>query len=167
MLVITSQKKTCGLRVKEIGAKSQKSLGLQIDKKFSSVETSGRILSCYSGFLPGWRFRARHILRCEHLRNIPGERFPPYRAHSSLTHQLWLWYRLNQRPDRLELLFRGQFDLSFEKSKTDEVAKEITAHLADLLTEGKTHPQELFRHLDSHQFWLCAIETKLKTLTKV
>lgn len=136
----------------------------EADRQFSRLAESGRIIRSYSGFLPDCRFKARHILRCEHLRDIPGERFSPYRAEPHFTHQIWLWYRLNIEPNKLYLLFRGQFDFSISAIKADQMAGEVTDFLAFLLLESDRYRQNIFRNKDSDSFWVRAVERKVKSL---
>ena len=140
--------------------------GTETTEKFTSLETSGRIIRSYRGVLPCARGKARHILRCEHLRQIPGEGLPPYRARPEYTHQLWLWYRLNEEPDKLYLLFRGQFDFSLSEREPDWVAGKVSDFLAFLLiyTDKCKSQREVFRHQHSDRFWLLAIEKKLQRL---
>lgn len=134
------------------------------DQQFSRMEESGRIIRSYSGFLPSTRQTARHILRCEHLKDVPGERLP-YRAEPSFTHQIWLWYRLNRYPDKLYLLFRGQFDFTIQGLDPDVVASRISDSLADLLLDCNRSKREAFRHQDSTTFWALAVERKFKSLS--
>ncbi|MDJ0718727.1 MAG: hypothetical protein QNJ54_31630 [Prochloraceae cyanobacterium] len=150
---------------KETGASRKQSIAPEANQEFSRMEASGRIIRSYSGFLPSTRFQARHILRCEHLRQLPGERFQPYRTFPNYTHQLWLWYRLNSNPDKLYLLFRGQFDFTIPGKNSDKVAAEITDFIAYLLKEQENSSRELFRHKDSDNFWVMAIENEFKRLS--
>ena len=136
----------------------------EANRQFSRLAESGRIIRAYSGFLPDCRFRARHILRCEHLRELPGERFPPYRVEPQFTHQIWLWYRLKQEPDKLYLLFRGQFDFGFSAMDADQMSGEVTDFLAFLLLEGDQYRQNIFRNQNSDSFWVRAVERKVKSL---
>lgn len=131
------------------------------NQSFCRMAEGGRIIRSYSGFLPSTRRLARHVLRCEHLRDIPGEGFPPYRAEASYTHQIWIWYRLNDNPQQLNLLFRGQFDFARLGRDPDQVAGGVTDYLAYLLVKGEPHIQELFRHEASDLFWALAVDQYL------
>lgn len=154
---------------KETRANRKQSITPEADQEFSRLAASGRIIRSYSGFLPCARFRARHILRCEHLRQLPGERFQPYRVFPNYTHQIWLWYRLNPKPEQLHLLFRGQFDFTIPDKYpneviADKVAAEITDFLAYLLKKSQNYSRDFFRHKDSDTFWVMAVESKFKAL---
>ena len=136
------------------------------NQPFSRVEESGRIIRAYSGFLPCTRHTARHLLRCEHLRQLPGEGFPPYRAQPEFTHQIWIWYRTYKEPEKLYLVFRGQFDFSITDADADLVAGEITNFLAHLMIEAKD-PREVLRHKETDIFWPLAVERKLRRLLEL
>lgn len=134
-------------------------------QQFSRVAESGRIIRAYSGILPGSRRTARHLLRCEHLRDIPGEGFSPFRAEPHHTHQIWLWYRLSKEPDKLILLFRGQFCFTLAGTDADWVAGEVADFLAYLLLSDAQNPwSEVFRHDNSDLFWALAVEKKVENL---
>jgi hypothetical protein len=130
---------------------------------FTRVATSGRIIREYSGVLPCARLSARHILRCEHLRDIPGEGLPPYRVEPDFTHQIWLWYRSSDEANRLRLVFRGQFDCSIPGREADVVACEVTDYLAELLWD-LSNMEESMHHENCEIFWSKAIEAKVRTL---
>lgn len=130
---------------------------------FTRLAQSGRIISEYSGVLPATRLTARHILRCEHLRDIPGEGLPPYRVEPQFTHQIWLWCRPHATPDQLSLIFRGQFEFVLPGKDPDWVAAEVTDFLAYLLLQA-TDPNLVMRHDESDLFWAEAIETQLESL---
>lgn len=135
------------------------------DQQFSRLAVHGRVVRSYSGFLPCARRTARHILKCEHLRHIPSEGPKPYCFQSNHTHQIWLWYRLNRAPDRLHLLFRGQFDFTLLGRNSDWVAGEVADFLAFLLITCETHHREIFRHQHSDIFWTSAVERKFTSLS--
>lgn len=130
------------------------------------MEASGRIIREYSGFLPCSQLAARHILRCEHLRDIPSEGFSPYRVEPEFTHQLWIWYRTREEPGRLQLVFRGQFDFSIPGKDADGIAGMVTDFLARMLWEAKSLKQAQ-RNDNSDVFWSRAVSTKLGNLTIV
>jgi hypothetical protein len=125
---------------------------------FSRMEESGRIIRTYSGVLPQLRGRARHMLRCEHLRLLPGEGFSPYRAEPDFTHQIWIWYRLNQAPERLNFLFRGQFNFAMLDQDSDTTARRVTDYIANLLTHSDEYEEQLFLNESSWNFWTLAID---------
>ncbi len=127
------------------------------------MEAGGRIVREYSGFLPCSRLAGRHILRCEHLRDIPGEGFSPYRVEPEFTHQIWLWYRTNAEPDRLNLVFRGQFNFTLADHTEDWVAAEVTDFLAEMLWEAK-QLKHVTRNDQSDTFWIRTVATKLQNL---
>jgi hypothetical protein len=135
-------------------------------KKFSLLGESDRVIRTYGGFIPSAPKTVEHILRCEHLRQLPGDKFAPYHAEENYTHQIWLWYKLKKNPEKLELLFREQFDFKLPGMDADFVAKEVTDFLAYLLLNGEEHPLELLRHQYSHLFWTKAVEKKLFYLSK-
>ncbi|PSN11871.1 hypothetical protein C7293_22555 [filamentous cyanobacterium CCT1] len=124
---------------------------------------SGRIVRSYCGFLPRLEGRSRHIIRCEHLDFIPGEGFSPFRAEPCFTHQIWIWYRLNRNPDRLNLLFRGQFDFSCPEQDAHELARRVTDYLANLLINNGEHENQLFLSETSWKFWALAIDKYIST----
>jgi len=130
---------------------------------FSRVAASGRIIRAYSGFLPCSQHTARHILRCEHLRELPGQKVLPYRAEPEYTHQIWIWYRLYNQPSKLNLVFRGQFDFTIANNEADIVAREITDFLVYLMLNAKD-PREVLRNKDSELYWAAAIERKFKNM---
>ncbi len=134
------------------------------NQQFSRVAEGGRIIRSYSGFLPRTRRTARHILRCEHLWDIPGERLP-YRVDPSFTHQIWIWYRLNKDPEKLYLLFRGQFNFTITGHDSDWIAGQVSDSLASLLRDSKEHMHLVFRHKDCDTFWALAVERKFKSLS--
>jgi hypothetical protein len=133
------------------------------NQSFTRVVETGRIIREYSGFLPCTQLTARHILRCEHLRDIPGEGLPPYRVEPNYTHQLWIWYRPQQEPGKLYLVFRGQFEFTIPGKDADEVAREVTDFLAYLMLQTGDRRQVL-RHEESDLFWADAVETKLESV---
>lgn len=137
------------------------------DQQFSRLATGGRVIRSYGGFLPRSRRTAGHLLRCEHLRYIPSEGLQPYCVQSNYTHQLWLWYRLNSEPDKLQLLFRGQFDFTLVGRNPDWVAGEVTDFLAFLLLNCEEHHREIFRHKHSEIFWASAVERKFKDICSI
>jgi hypothetical protein len=140
--------------------------GAQLDpnQQFTRLEASGRVIRSYGGILPSSGGRARHILRCEHLRELPGEGLQPYRAEPNFTHQIWLWYRMNDEPDRLYLLFRGQFDFRMMGYDLDWIAGEIADFLAYLLLNCDEVAPEIFRNQYSDQFWSTAVSRKFEYL---
>jgi hypothetical protein len=139
---------------------------LKAEKSFSLVPKNGRIIRAYEGIVPYGINKAQHILRCEHLRQLPEEKFAPYRAEENYTHQIWLWYKLNNNPEKLELLFRGQFDFSIPDINSDLVAQQIADFLVYLMLNAEGHQKELFRHQYSYLFWSKAVEKKLESLQK-
>ena len=114
-------------------------------------------------FCPAPNQSARHILRCEHLRLIPGEGFPPYRVAPQYTHQIWLWYRTQERPARLMLVFRGQFECVIPGRPSDQIAKEVTQFLANYLMTVEEY-ERVIRQNDSDLFWATLINTKIESL---
>jgi hypothetical protein len=134
-------------------------------QSFARVAESGRIIREYSGFLPATRLKARHILRCEHLRQLPGEGFPPYRVEPQFTHQLWLWSRNTpagtQEPQPLALVFRGQFKFAMPGKDPDALAATVTDFLAFLLLQA-TDMQQVMRYPDSDLFWADAVVSCLE-----
>jgi len=146
--------------------KSAQSIPTNIDQEFSRLAESGRIVRAYGGVLPCTRRIARHLLRCEHLRQLPGERFQPYRVEPNYTHQIWLWYILKKDPDKLHLLFRGQFNFTIPGKNPDWIAEEIADFLAYLLINSEEHVQEVFRNSYSDRFWSLAVEKKFLSLRK-
>jgi hypothetical protein len=132
-------------------------------ERFSCMAESGRIVRSYCGFLPRFEGRARHIIRCEHLDFIPGEGFSPFRAEPCLTHQIWIWYRLSHNPERLNLLFRGQFDFSCPNQDAHDLARRVTDYLANLLINSSEHASQLFLNETSWKFWSLAIDKYIST----
>jgi hypothetical protein len=139
-------------------------------QSFARVAESGRIIREYSGFLPATRLKARHILRCEHLRQLPGEGFPPYRVEPQFTHQLWLWSRNTPTgnrepqplaPEPLALVFRGQFEFALPGKDPDALATAVTDFLAFLLLQA-TDMQQVMRYPDSDLFWADAVASCLE-----
>lgn len=139
--------------------------GTSNHQSFARVAESGRIIREYSGFLPATRLKARHILRCEHLRQLPGEGFPPYRVEPQFTHQLWLWSRNTPadtpEPQPLALVFRGQFAFTLPGQDPDALAAAVTDFLAFLLLQA-TDMQQVMRYPDSDLFWADAVASYLE-----
>lgn len=133
---------------------------------FARAMPMGRTIRAYSGVLPCTQYVARHLLKCEHLRPLPGDRFFPYQAEPHYTHQVWIWYRFHTDPSQLQLLFRGQFDFAIAGKNSAQVAAEITDYLAFLLIHSEDYQQHLFRNSGSDAFWAQAVEQYL-TLEKV
>lgn len=132
-------------------------------EQFDRLEESGRIVRAYGGFLPGLESTARHILRCEHLDLIPGEGFPPYRAESHFTHQIWIWYRFKHSPERLNLLFRGQFSFPASELDPHALARRVTDYLSELLIHRDVGHDQLFLNESSWKFWALAIDSFIST----
>ncbi|MBF2078570.1 MAG: hypothetical protein IGR76_08625 [Synechococcales cyanobacterium T60_A2020_003] len=132
-------------------------------EQFCRMAESGRIVRTYSGVLPKLERTARHILRCEHLDVIPGEGLSPYRAEPHYSHQIWIWYRLDHTPERLNLLFRGQFDFSSSEQDSNALAARVTDYLADLLINHDEHQHQLFLNESSWEFWTLAIDQFVST----
>jgi hypothetical protein len=144
-------------------------------ESFARMAESGRIVCEYSGFLPAAQLTARHILRCEHLRQLPGEGFPPYRVEPQLTHQIWIWSRkvaqkpvsasqaapVEPSPQPLELIFRGQFEFALPGQVADELAASVTDFLAFLLLQA-TDIHQVLRHSESDLFWTDAVASYLE-----
>jgi len=141
-----------------------KSTSTDPDQQFCRLAAGGRVIRSYSGFLPYCRRTAGHLLRCEHLRYISSEGLQPYCVQSNFTHQIWLWYRLNREPDKLHLLFRGQFDFTLLGRDSDWVAGEVADFLAFLLLNCEGHHREIFRHSGGEIFWAYAVERKFTSL---
>ena len=133
----------------------------ETDSGFKSVAQASRIIREFRGLLPTAGHAARHILRCEHLRQLPGERFHPFRAEPEYTHQLWFWYRLHERSEQLILLFRGQFDLRFPEQDPDCAASYLTDRIAEELMTSMTNDFYLFRQQDSEIFWASLINSQV------
>lgn len=130
---------------------------------FGPIPISGRVVRAYSGCLPLPHPTPRHILKCEHLRPLPGESMQPYRAEPDFTHQIWIWYRLVDQPDKLHLLFRSQLSFRFHKQESDQdtdvTAVDIVDNLARLMRGlPQSAGQELFRHENSDEFWTGILE---------
>lgn len=137
------------------------------NQAFHRLEETGRIIRTYGGFLPGLESTARHILRCEHLERVSSEGFSPYRAESHLTHQIWIWYRFNDSPQRLNLLFRGQFDFSRPGIDANSLARRVSDYIAELLVHSKTTREQLFLNDSSWKFWALAIDSFISTEDKL
>jgi hypothetical protein len=133
---------------------------------FARVTESGRSICEYSGVLPAARLKVRHLLRCEHLRQLPGEEFPPYRVEPQFTHQIWLWSRNiptdgSTAPQPLALVFRGQFEFAIPGQNPDQVAIDVTEFFAFLLLQA-TDIQQVMRYPDSDLFWADAVASYLE-----
>lgn len=137
------------------------------DRTFQRLEETGRVIRSYGGFLPGLESTARHILRCEHLERVSSEGFSPYRAESHLTHQIWIWYRFNHSPERLNLLFRGQFDFSRPGLDANALAGRVSDYIAELLGHSKTTQEQLFLNDSSWKFWTLAVDSFISTEDKL
>ncbi|PSR13365.1 hypothetical protein C8255_25375 [filamentous cyanobacterium CCP3] len=131
------------------------------------MEETGGAIRAYGGFLPGLESTARHILRCEHLEHVSSDGFSPYRAESHLTHQIWIWYRFTHSPQRLNLLFRGQFDFSRPGLDANSLAGRVSDYLAELLMHSKTTREQLFLNDSSWKFWALAIDSFVSTEDKL
>jgi hypothetical protein len=151
-------------------AKPAKPKGSPDHQSFSRMAESGRIIREYSGFLPASKLTTRHILRCEHLRQLPGEGFPPYRVEPHFTHQIWLWSRNTSTgcsapqplaPQPLALVFRGQFEFALPRQDPDTLAGAVTDFLAFLLLQA-TDIQQAMRYPDSDLFWADAVASYLE-----
>ena len=136
-------------------------------EQFCRLAESGRIIRAYSGFLPGLESTARHVLRCEHLELIPGEGFSPYRAESHFTHQIWIWYRFNHSPERLNLLFRGQFNFLSSDFDAHALARRVTDYLSELLVHSDVGHEQLFLNESSWKFWALAVDSFISTEEKL
>ncbi|MBW4573933.1 MAG: hypothetical protein KME08_01460 [Aphanothece sp. CMT-3BRIN-NPC111] len=136
------------------------------NQPFSRIAESGRIIRAYSGVLPCTKYTAQHLLRCEHLRDLPGEKAPPYKVQPEYTHQIWIWYRTYKEPEKLNLVFRGQFDFNTASDKSDVIAAEITDFLAYLMLQAKD-PTEVLRNKDGDVFWAMAVERKFNNILQL
>lgn len=136
---------------------------VQSNPSFNRMVKASRIIREYSGALPCSQQAARHILRCEHLRPIPGEDLQPYRVEPQYTHQIWLWYRTQDQPNRMKLVFRGQFEFAIPGRSPDAIAQEVTKFLASYLMTVEDY-QRVIRQDDSDLFWATLIYTKVESM---
>jgi hypothetical protein len=127
------------------------------------MAVSGRIVREYAGVLPCSRRTVKHLLRCEHLRPVAGDPSSPYQDDPNNTHQIWLWYRTSSEPERLHLVFRGQFNFAVPSQPADTIAVQITDSLAERLWESQQLDQTL-RYDESDDDWSSTIEQKLSEL---
>jgi hypothetical protein len=131
---------------------------------FTRIAMEGRVVREYGGFLPCSNLTVRHILRCEHLRDILGEDVPPHRMEPEFTHQIWIWYRPLTDPDQLHFVYRGQFDFTVPDYDVDAVAAKVTDSLAEVLWDC-TNLEQILRHEDSDIFWSRSVESSLQLLS--
>ncbi|MEO0988458.1 MAG: hypothetical protein AAFY20_23400 [Cyanobacteria bacterium J06639_14] len=96
--------------IKAIGIRSiqPKPQAIAPDIPFTPLGANGRQVSRWGGVLPATP-RHRHLLVCQHLRDVPGQR-RPYKVESLATHEVWIWYQRSGDLAGKHLLFRGQYD---------------------------------------------------------
>lgn len=131
------------------------------DSPFTRLETSGRVICEYGGLLATNITTGRYLLRCEHLRSLPGEKFPPYRVEPDFSHQLWIFSRGQADDANLQIIFRAQFNLAFPGQDADQVALEVTEFLAYLMQHA-IEPDAFVPGAAADQFWAEAVETHLE-----
>jgi hypothetical protein len=125
-----------------------------------TIDREGRIIREYSGILPCTKHAARHILRCEHLRDIPGEPVSFYKQEDHFTHQIWVWYRELANPSLLQLLFRSQFECAVKGCDPDAVATAVTDDFAQALWQCKL-PQQVYQSPSNEEIWEKVLENAL------
>lgn len=107
-------------------------------KRIKSMGENKRVVGKWSGVLPaceGTRYYHSiiHTLLCIHLRDIPGERYSPYKARPYLTHEIFIFYRV-ETDDVVHLIFRSAFDFSRIKtaaSSEDLKNSDLPFHLIE------------------------------------
>ncbi|MDG2990606.1 hypothetical protein L3556_06610 [Candidatus Synechococcus calcipolaris G9] len=133
----------------------------QSNSPFTRLEAGGRIICEYGGLLAANGTPGRYLLRCEHLRSLPGEKFPPYRVEPDFTHQLWIFSRSPKNEAHLDIIFRAQFNLDLPGQDGDQVALEVTEFLAYLMQHA-SEPDAFVPGEAAEQFWIEAVETHLE-----